>query len=104
MTGIKTDSLNANIGIRGELIPHKISCEVSGTMNQTKANDASTDRYFFNTNSRISYVICNSLWRVKNPTLALVGRYSKTRDVVFDTETSETTVLFVVAGTLAYSN
>ncbi len=103
LTDVSTDTYSANLDIRGEMIKKKMACEFSGGLSKTKADDESSDMYSINTNTRLSYVICKSYWRMLNPTAVLIGRYTKTRDNIYDTKFSESAVLVVLTNTLAFS-
>ncbi len=103
LTDVSTDTYTTNLDVRGEIIEKKMSCEFSGSLSKIKADDESTDMYSINTNTRLSYVICESYWRMLNPTAVLIGRYSKTRDNIYNTKFSESAVLVVLTNTLAFS-
>lgn len=98
-TDLMTDTYTINLDVRTKFFQEKMSFDVGGTYNITKANDGSVDSRNLNTNFRLAYNIKGLLKGFLNPAIALRGTYMKNIDEVYSQSTKDEFILFLVLAT-----
>ena len=98
-TDLMTDTYTINLDVRTKFFQEKMSFDVGGTYNITKANNGSVNTRNLNTNFRLAYNIKGLLKGFLNPTIALRGTYMKNIDEVYSQSTKDEFILFLVLAT-----
>jgi hypothetical protein len=102
-TSMRIDTYTLNLDLRGKAYHQRISYELAGTYNYSRASDGSSEQYTLNTNFRTSCLLAKNLWGYLNPSVGVRGEYRKMHDMVYDQKSDELILLFVFTANIPFS-
>ncbi len=101
--GYHINTYTLTLNFNAQIIPDKLSYELSGTYDYQVASDGSVDQENISTDFNLSYKIGQNLFGYLNPSLVFRTQYYKTKDKVYDHDEEGLILLVMITTDLSFS-